>query len=378
MIRKEMAQKFIDQITGYTDYNINIMDGSGVIIASRDEKRIGTYHEAADRIIRGKEEIVTVDDDRIYPGVLPGINMAIMVNGRKEGVVGVTGDPAHIREVALVTRLAIEAMLKYEKQQEELLLRQGRKENFFQMLIRFEDADAEDLRAAARTLGCDESIIRIPILCRIYDDTPAERILEAIRANDGHWSQDLITVLDDTHVLIFRTLRENAGGRPFSLREEILSYLDKTIRWMDRGEVRAVFFAGTPQSAFSQYIYAYRHCQWLEAGYYPQPAVRGGDRVLFFYDRTTEYFYSVLPRDELHRVFYLYNHQIKGEERKQITDTVGAMIETNFNLTEAAKKLFIHKNTMMYRYNKIKDMLDVDPIRNSSDRSFLTLLYHSL
>jgi len=44
-----MAQKFIDQITDYIEYNINIMDESGV---------------------------------------LPGINMAIIVNGKKEGVVG--------------------------------------------------------------------------------------------------------------------------------------------------------------------------------------------------------------------------------------------------------------------------------------------------
>ena len=49
MIRPEMAQKFIDQITDYTEYNINIMDESGVIIASRSKDRIGTYHEAADR-----------------------------------------------------------------------------------------------------------------------------------------------------------------------------------------------------------------------------------------------------------------------------------------------------------------------------------------
>ena len=54
MIRQEMAQKFIDQITEYTEYNINIMDESGVIIASRDPKRVGTYHEAAYRITRGK------------------------------------------------------------------------------------------------------------------------------------------------------------------------------------------------------------------------------------------------------------------------------------------------------------------------------------
>ena len=83
MIRPEMAQKFIDQVTDYTEYNINIMDESGVIIASRNPNRIGTYHEAANRIIRGSEDILVIEDDKIYPGVLPGINMAIIVNGKK-------------------------------------------------------------------------------------------------------------------------------------------------------------------------------------------------------------------------------------------------------------------------------------------------------
>ena len=378
MIRPEMAQKFIDQITEYTDYNINIMDETGVIIASRDPKRVGTYHEAADRIIRGSEEIVTVDDEKIFPGVLPGINMAIMVNGRKEGVVGVTGSPAHIREVAMITRLAIEAMLKYEKQQENLLLRQGRKENFFQLLVRVENADPNELRAAAQLLGYEESIIRVPILCRILDNTPADRILETIRSNDGHWIQDLSTILDDTHVLLFRTLRENRRGGAFSLRREILSYMNSTLRRMDRGGMKAVFFVGTPQSAFTQYIYAYRHCKWLESRYRHLTDPAGDDRVKFFYDKAAEYFYSVLTREELHRVFYQYGSQLQGDERKQLIDTVAALIETNFNLTEAAKALFVHKNTMMYRYSKIKDMLDIDPIRSSSDRTFLILLYHSL
>ena len=36
MIEPELAKKFIERLTQYTDYNINIMNESGVIIASRD------------------------------------------------------------------------------------------------------------------------------------------------------------------------------------------------------------------------------------------------------------------------------------------------------------------------------------------------------
>lgn len=122
MIKPDMAQKLIDQITGYTEYNINIMDGNGVIIASRDPGRIGTYHEAAGRILRSGTDVIEIEDDKMYPGALPGINMAIKTDGRTEGVLGVTGEPDRIREVAMVIRLAIEAMLKYEREQERLIL----------------------------------------------------------------------------------------------------------------------------------------------------------------------------------------------------------------------------------------------------------------
>ena len=108
MIEPELAKKYIERLTQYTEYNINIMNEEGLIIASRDPQRIGKYHAVADRIIHGQEEIVVIRDEKEFPGVLPGINMAIMHEGRKEGVIGVTGDPDAIRDVALITRLALD------------------------------------------------------------------------------------------------------------------------------------------------------------------------------------------------------------------------------------------------------------------------------
>ena len=153
MIEPELAKKFIERLTQYTEYNINIMNESGVIIASRDPARVGTYHEVADRIIRGEQDMIVIRDEKEFPGVLPGINMAITHQGRKEGVIGVTGDPDRIHEVALITRLAMETMLRYEKQQEEIRLRRNRKEHFLNILTQKEFADSSELRGIARQLG---------------------------------------------------------------------------------------------------------------------------------------------------------------------------------------------------------------------------------
>ena len=57
MINRDIAEKFIKQVTEYTSYNVNIMDEEGVIIASRDPERIGQYHEIAYRIVHGSEDL---------------------------------------------------------------------------------------------------------------------------------------------------------------------------------------------------------------------------------------------------------------------------------------------------------------------------------
>jgi carbohydrate diacid regulator len=54
---------------------------------------------------------------------------------------------------------------------------------------------------------------------------------------------------------------------------------------------------------------------------------------------------------------------------------IKALEETNYNLSETAVKLYIHKNTLVYRYNKMKDYLGVDPMGSMDGREFLSLLF---
>ncbi|QIB26585.1 PucR family transcriptional regulator [Caloranaerobacter azorensis] len=45
------------------------------------------------------------------------------------------------------------------------------------------------------------------------------------------------------------------------------------------------------------------------------------------------------------------------------------------NLKNAAKDLYVHRNTIVFRLNKIKELLNIDPIHNDTDRILLRLLY---
>lgn len=372
MIEPEMARRFIEQVTQYTEYNINIMDESGVIIASRDPKRVGTYHEVADRIIHGTQDMIVITDEKMFPGVLPGINMAIIHEGRREGVVGVTGDPDKIHDVALITRMAMEAMLKYEKQQEQIRLRRSRKEHFISLLTQSEFASATEIRGIAGQLEYDESRVRVPILCRMYreasDPPEPEQVLEAMRRSRGHWVQDFSYIMDEMHLLVFKTVKVDGRRNMVDYREEIEDYLEDVLKWLKSRDVRAVFYVGTLQNSFSQYFYAYRHCKWLESH------MRHPGDIVFFTDYVKEYFRTLTPRQELHRIFNVYDSETPDEKKQQFVEMIKALEETNYNLSEAAGKLYIHKNTLVYRYNRMKDYLGVDPLLNMEGREFLGLL----
>lgn len=59
MISRDLARKFIEQVTQYTEFNVNIMDGDGTIIASRDPDR-GYKTQTMNTLIMGIAAIIEI------------------------------------------------------------------------------------------------------------------------------------------------------------------------------------------------------------------------------------------------------------------------------------------------------------------------------
>ena len=119
----------------------------------------------------------------------------------------------------------------------------------------------------------------------------------------------------------------------------------------------------------ASYCYGYRHCRWLEERF---PDV--GEPV-FFYDHLSGYLREAIPLRELQHAFSVCRSQMSPEHRRSFCESVGALIETNYHFPEAAERLYIHKNTLVYRYNAIKQNLGIDPLASASDRAFLEAFY---
>ncbi len=189
MLNVELSEKIIDRLTECTGYNINIMDERGIIVASRDKSRVGTFHEIAFEIVQKKLEVKEVEAEDTYPGTKAGINMALEYKRSTIGVLGITGENAEsLRPIALIIKKMVETMLEYENQREDALKRRSDKEHFINCLL-CEDINRRELVNMAQALGYS-SLTRIPILISFEENIDPREMSERSRMQPGRYFCD--------------------------------------------------------------------------------------------------------------------------------------------------------------------------------------------
>ena len=119
---------------------INLMDTKGIIVASSDPARVGSFHQGAMEAVRtGKMVNITKEQVPDFSGAREGCNMPLRVNGAIIGVVGIRGDPpeiqalAHLLEVYAAKYFQLEAMASPRLAEGELRRMPGHRAGEFTM-----------------------------------------------------------------------------------------------------------------------------------------------------------------------------------------------------------------------------------------------------
>ncbi|MBQ2048378.1 MAG: hypothetical protein II487_05300, partial [Schwartzia sp.] len=115
------AQDIVEEIGAIVKQNINMMDEQGVIIASTDKNRVGSFHEAAKRIIDEElsELYVTAEAaKKAVPPMRAGINLPIEYQHHIVGVIGVTGDYEQVIGFGQIVKKMTEILIR-ERERED-------------------------------------------------------------------------------------------------------------------------------------------------------------------------------------------------------------------------------------------------------------------
>ena len=171
MLNEFLARSFIEQLKSCTDYDINIMNKSGIVLSSSDPNRIGKFHEVAYRMVQENIDIMEVTDDSDFLGVKPGINMTFFYRKKLAGIVGITGPVDTVRTVAPVIKKLIELLMEREFGKSASTYHSNAKEQLLNYLL-YLDVEPEDLHKVNElfdSLGYRRDLPRIPVVLSVQN-----------------------------------------------------------------------------------------------------------------------------------------------------------------------------------------------------------------
>lgn len=112
MLSIKLAEEIVDQTMLRLHHNINVIGPNGVILASGDKERVDLIHEGAIEVVRTGMPLVI--DEKLsgqFHNCKPGINLPIKFHDKIIGVIGITGDPKKLNEIANLVQLTTEMMV---------------------------------------------------------------------------------------------------------------------------------------------------------------------------------------------------------------------------------------------------------------------------
>ncbi|GGE66991.1 sugar diacid recognition domain-containing protein [Priestia taiwanensis] len=357
LLSKELAQQIVNRTMNVIHHNINVMDEKGVIIASGEKSRIGTAHEGAILALRRSSRI-DIDDkqSKQLQGVKVGTNLLIEFQEKVLGIIGITGDPREVSQFGELMKMTAEMMIEQAYFIHKMEWTNRLKEEFIFSLIYDRNPSYRQVVEYSNTLGIRldhpwvASLIEVPIE-QISSDEQMKRMNLVMNEVTNCCPHTLTAVVDSNYIVLLDDvkLHGNVEERLLSVQHNCEQLLNIRVR-----------IASGKQSTHMKNVHtSYKIAQTtLQIGkiLYPEEQVYTFEQLkvqALFYDMHTTWKEEALDES--------YDYLVKQDKNGELRNTLHAFIEENGELSQVATKLFIHRNTLRYRLNRIYELTGKDP-----------------
>lgn len=345
MLLDELGRELVEVTSALVGgRTINIMNTDGLIVASSEHNRIGSYHQGAIEAVQtGKVVNIRADQLDRYPGAKEGCNMPLRVNGEVIGVVGIYGDPEQIQDIAHLLEVYATKYFQLETLLQPRLAQNTLRSRLLMSLL----SPANTAMSASMTLAQNLNVsFRFPLYTAVISapkglglPTQGEKLCRKLEELSFlQTSCDVWGVVDDRMVLVCSTW-ENRQIRS----------LKALTQWGYR------VFLGAPSSALWQVHDAYHQALVLDASF-PEDF---GD----IQNPSTRCHY-LLANTAFQEDAFLDGLAEKlsaafGPDYRAELESIRTYYDCSRSVGTAAQKLFIHKNTLQYRVHKVLEALEL-------------------
>lgn len=344
---KELAQEIVERTMKILGRNINVMDRKGVIIGSGDKERIGDVHEGALLVLK-ENRAVEIDEQAVQQlnGVKMGINLPIHFLGETAGVIGITGHPDDIREYAQLVKMAAELVLQQSFFLEQGQWKQRLIEELINQLIYDDHIEEEHFLKRAKALGIDLSLPRFVMVIEV----PEQQMRFFRELTYGLEREDVAAFTYASEIVVLKW----APHKEQSIRD-VVSAAERLARKVHGGKIGIGPYGADIRKLKYSYTLA-RQAMKVGRKLYPN------GRVYYYENIALEMVLSHIGELPLAKqVFSFYEKLLFHDETGELQETLRTYIEEKGELNKAANKLFIHRNTLRYRLEKIRRITGKDP-----------------
>lgn len=338
---RKLAQQIVNTVKDVCGHDINFIDCSGKIFASTDEQRIGTFHEIAQQAaITGST--LEVEEDNSFVGTYKGVNLPIYHKNSIIAVIGISGKPAVVRKYAHLAERITKLLIREQELNTFNRTESDKKNYIIHSLIRNTKVNPKYVSDALNSwninLHSDKRLVIIHLNpnYNLANLSMIEQLIQQFFASaeitlfTNSYPNDFLAVIDQ---------------EDFTVKESLLKKFADTY-----AEILAIAVGKT--TSLYKISQSYDSCMiTLKSLSCSKESYAAFDHL------TLEIILSGIDREN--KTDY-QNRTIAALSEHEI-QILTAYFEEDTALSAASEKLFIHKNTLQNKLDKISDKTGYNP-----------------
>lgn len=341
MISNQILQNTINGLKNITKCDLSVIEREGKIIVSTEDDMIGKYVDSIESFISSPAEGQN----------LQGYNyFKVFDNNVAEYVVAAKGEDVESYRVGQITAFNIQNLLIAYKERYD-------KDNFIKNLL-LDNLLLVDIYSRAKKLHIENSIPRIVYLIETEIDKEMN-VVEIVRNIFPTRSKDFVTAVDEKSIILVKEIKNREDKEEINKTAQIIR---ETLE--NETSVKCHISIGTVVSDLKFVSASYKEAKMaLEVG-----KIFQNESAIVNYDKLGigRLIYQ-LPFALCKMFVDEVLHGITMDQFDEETlTTVNKFFENNLNVSETSRQIYIHRNTLVYRLDKLQKMTGLD-LRNFDD-----------
>ncbi len=349
MLQPELAEKIVREVQKLIAEEIIVVNTEGIIMASTNRDRIGTFHEGAFITSQQKKKlIITEKDTPQLKGVKSGINLPIFFQHDVIGVIGITGDPETVTPFGEIIRKMTELLISENYYGEQFDYHSRAMETFVLEWLQAKEPSS-DLLERARALTINLELHRTAVIIEFEQrEHPLSRdVWSSILNSFSQNKNDVVTRSGNERIIVL--IDCSVSVQPTSIKHRLEHFLLYIKNSFGLSAYAGVGQCAAPPGLHHSYAQAERALK----------LARRNRGIIFDEELILEMVTGELTSEIKSEYIQRTIEPLLTE--KDLLETLVELFNQNHSLKNTAQSLHIHINTLHYRLKKIEELTHLNP-----------------